>query len=280
MNTVDRKEPLGVIPIREVMRMSDYSFERLVEIMEILRSENGCPWDREQTHESIKNDTLEESYELIEAIENKDDPNMLEELGDLLFHVVFHAQIAKDEERFVVDDVLKSIIDKMIRRHPHVFDVAEAEDSNQVLKQWDAIKKDEKDHKTYTDDLRSVPKAMPALMRAEKVGRKAAKIGFDFENENQLMNKLHEEVSEASEAMKIGDLEHFEEEIGDILFQIVNISRFFQINPENALTKATEKFINRFEGIEELAAAEGRSLDGLTLMQMDEYWDRIKHTDA
>ncbi len=262
------------------MESNNYDFQHLVEIMKILRSENGCPWDREQTHESIQKDTLEETYELMEAIENKDDPNMLEELGDLLFHVVFHARIAEEDNRFTIDDVLKSITEKMIRRHPHVFDTTQADDSEQVLKQWDAIKKDEKQHETITDDLRSVPKAMPALMRAEKVGKKAAKVGFDFENEFQLMNKLQEEVEEASEAMKSGDLEHFTEEIGDLLFQIVNISRFFKINPENALTKATEKFINRFEGIEELAAAEGRKLDGLTLMQMDEYWDRIKQRDA
>ncbi len=262
------------------MESNNYDFQHLLDIMKTLRGENGCPWDREQTHESIQKDTLEETYELMEAIDNKDDLNMLEELGDLLFHVVFHARIAEEDNRFTIDDVLKSIIEKMIRRHPHVFDSAEVEGSDQVLEQWDEIKKIEKKHKTITDDLRSVPKAMPALMRAEKVGKKAGKVGFDFENENQLMNKLQEEVEEVSEAMKKGDLEHFTEEIGDLLFQIVNISRFLKINPENALTKATEKFINRFEGIEELAAAEGRELDGLTLLQMDEYWDRIKQRNV
>lgn len=256
-----------------------YTFEELVEILKILRSDHGCPWDREQTHESIKNDTLEEAYELVEAIDNKDDANMAEELGDLLLHVVFHSQIGADEGRFTIEDVLRSIIDKMIRRHPHVFHDEVAEDSDEVLRQWDAIKKVEKDHATHTDTLRSIPKAMPALVRAAKVGRKAAKVGFDFENESQLFGKLGEEVEEMLEAAKKGDFVHLEEEIGDILFQIVNIARFFQLNPENALTKATEKFITRFEGVETLATADSLCLDDLSLKQMDEYWDRVKLND-
>jgi len=259
---------------------SEYTFDRLLKIMEQLRSENGCPWDREQTNESIKNDTVEEVYELVEAINNNDDDNLIEELGDLLLHVVFHSQIGKDEGRFSIEDVLKSIIDKMIRRHPHVFSDEIAKDSEEVLVQWDEIKKIEKSHKNYTDTLRSVPKAMPALIRASKVGKKAAKSGFDFENSEQMFAKLTEEMQETKEAIEIGNKDYIQEEIGDMLFQIVNISRFFQLNPENALTNSTEKFINRFEGIEQLALADSKGLSDLSLSEMDEYWERIKLTES
>jgi len=253
-----------------------YTFDELLNIMKILRSENGCPWDLEQTSESLRNDTLEEAYELVEAINNKDDDNLVEELGDLLLHVVFHSQIGMDENRFTMEDVLKSIIDKMIRRHPHIFKDEIAETAEEVLIQWDEIKKIEKNHKTHTDVLKSIAKAMPALVRATKVGKKAAKVGFDFENSDQLISKLQEEVQETIEAVKLGDINHLQEEIGDLLFQITNLSRFFQLNPENALTNATEKFINRFEGIEELAMAESLDLSDLSLKQMDDYWDRVK----
>lgn len=254
----------------------NYSFEGLMDILKILRGNNGCPWDREQTNESIKNDTLEETYELIEAINNKDDENLAEELGDLLLHVVFHTEIAAEEERFTMEDVLKSIIDKMIRRHPHVFQDAIANDSEEVLVQWDEIKKVEKSHTSHTETIKSIPKAMPALVRASKVGKKAAKVGFDFENTEQLIDKLKEELAETIEAMELGEINHIEEEIGDLLFQIVNLSRFFKLNAENALTKATEKFITRFEGIEELARLESLDLSDLSLTQMDDYWDRVK----
>ncbi len=253
-----------------------YTFSQLLDIIKVLRSDNGCPWDREQTHDSIKNDTLEEVYELIDAINNKDDENIIEELGDLLLHVVFHSQIGADEGRFTNEDVLESIITKMIRRHPHVFATEVANNSDEVLKQWDEIKKVEKNHKTHTQVLRSVPKAMPALMRASKVGKKASKVGFDFENKKQLIDKLQEELDETKKALKTGDLVHLQEEIGDLLFQIVNISRFFEINPENALTNATEKFINRFEGIEKLTLVDGLNLSDLTLEQMDGYWNIVK----
>ena len=254
----------------------DYTFDELLNIMRRLRGVDGCPWDIEQTNDSIKNDTLEEAYELVEAINNKDDDNLVEELGDLLLHVVFHSQIGVDENRFTMDDVLNSIIDKMIRRHPHIFKNEVANTPEDVLVQWDEIKKIEKNHQTHTDVLRSIPKAMPALVRATKVGKKAAKVGFDFENSDQLFDKLHEELEEIIEAVELGDINHLQEEIGDLLFQITNISRFFQINPENALTNATEKFINRFEGIEELAMADSLDLNDLSLTKMDEYWDRVK----
>lgn len=253
-------------------------FLNLVNIMKILRSENGCPWDKEQTNESIKNDTLEEAYELVEAINLKDDINLKEELGDVLLHIVFHSQIADDENRFSVSEVIDGINEKLIRRHPHVFGEALAEDAQQVLKQWDEIKNVEKNHTTMTETLKSIPKAMPSLVRASKIGKKAAKIGFDFQTADELLDKLDEEVLEIKEAIKVGEIDHIEEEIGDLLLQIVNLSRFFKLNAENALTKSVEKFINRFEGVEQLALAEGHDIADLSLMQLNELWDIVKLT--
>jgi len=258
------------------MKDKQYTFEELMEIMAILRSEQGCPWDREQTHQSIKNDTIEEAYELVEAINNNDDENMREELGDLLLHIAFHVQIAKEEARFDENSVLQGIIEKMIRRHPHVFENENAENAEEVLRQWDEIKKIEKNHLTTTDVMRSVAKALPALTRAAKIQKKAAKIGFDFLDEVQMMDKLDEEIQEMKEAVQKKNITLIEEEIGDMLFQIVNLSRFFGLNPENTLTNATEKFINRFEGIEEIANKQERAMDALSLNEMNELWEVVK----
>ncbi len=258
------------------MKNKQYTFEELLEIMAILRSEQGCPWDREQTHQSIKNDTIEEAYELVEAINNNDDENMCEELGDLLLHIALHIQIAKEEDRFDENGVLQGIIKKMIRRHPHVFENENVENAEEVLKQWDEIKKIEKNHSTTTDVMRSVAKALPALTRATKIQKKAAKNGFDFLDEVQMMEKLDEEVQEMKEAVQKKDKRLIEEEIGDMLFQIVNLSRFFGLNAENTLTNATEKFINRFEGIEEIANKQHRAMDALSLNEMNELWEVVK----
>jgi tetrapyrrole methylase family protein/MazG family protein len=258
------------------MKDTQYTFEELLKIMDILRSEQGCPWDREQTHQSIKNDTIEEAYELVEAINNNDDENMREELGDLLLHIAFHIQIAKEEARFDENSVLQGIIEKMIRRHPHVFENENAENAEEVLRQWDEIKKIEKNHSTTTDVMRSVAKALPALTRASKIQKKAAKVGFDFLDEEQMMDKLDEEIQEMKEAVQKKNITLIEEEIGDMLFQIVNLSRFFGLNAENTLTNATEKFINRFEGIEEIANKQERAMDALSLNEMNELWEVVK----
>lgn len=258
------------------MKDRQYTFEELLKIMDILRSEQGCPWDREQTHQSIKNDTIEEAYELVEAINNNDDENMREELGDLLLHIAFHIQIAKEEARFDENSVLQGIIEKMIRRHPHVFENENAENAEEVLRQWDEIKKIEKNHSTTTDVMRSVAKALPALTRASKIQKKAAKVGFDFLDEEQIMDKLDEEIQEMKEAVQKKNITLIEEEIGDMLFQIVNLSRFFGLNAENTLTNATEKFINRFEGIEEIANKQERAMDALSLNEMNELWEVVK----
>ena len=263
--------------------MNQYTFNDLLEIMKKLRAENGCPWDREQTNESIKNDTLEEAYEVVEAINNQDDENLAEELGDLLLHVVFHSRIKEEEGRFTVEDVIQGIVEKLIRRHPHVFPPQGNEKNNvnaseEVLIQWEEIKQKEKNYKEHSQGLRNVPKALPALTRAYKVQKKAARCGFDFVNEEQLVDKLQEELTEVKNALLEDDFVNLDEEIGDLLFQTVNIARFFKINPENALTNATEKFINRFEGIEQLAVANGKRLDDLSLKQMDELWEQVKRS--
>ncbi|QUI25545.1 nucleoside triphosphate pyrophosphohydrolase [Vallitalea pronyensis] len=258
------------------MFSKEYSFQDLLNIMKLLRSDDGCPWDRVQTHDSLRNATLEETYEVLDAIDNKDMDNLKEELGDILLHVVFHSQIASDNHVFTVDDVIHGICEKLIRRHPHVFQAKEQKTPDEVTIKWDEIKKIEKNHVSYSDDMKKVPKAMPALMRAAKVQKKARDVGFDFQNIDEAMSKVHEELSELQEAINSEDLSHISEEYGDLLFSIVNISRFFQLNPEFSLTNATEKFINRFEGIENLAKQQGLSIRDMTITQLDKLWEQQK----
>lgn len=255
-----------------------YTYEDLVQVMHLLRSEEGCPWDREQDHKSLKVTTLEEAYEVVEAINQEDDENLVEELGDLLLQVVFHAQIAKDEARFTMNEVIDGIVTKLIRRHPHVFADAEARDSGEVLASWDAIKREEKSHDAVADELKSVPKALPSLTRAHKVQKKAARVGFDFPHWQDAFEKVEEEVQELKEAFIEGDKEKMDEELGDALFSIVNIARFFGANPENSLTNTIEKFINRFEGVEKLAKSRGLDLEAMDLQDMDALWDEVKLT--
>ncbi|VDN48096.1 Nucleoside triphosphate pyrophosphohydrolase [Petrocella atlantisensis] len=262
--------------INIVKKGDTYSFEDLLEVMTILRSEEGCPWDREQDHVSIKNAVIEEAYELVEAINKNDLSNLKEELGDLLLQVVFHSQIGKEAETFTIDEVVDGIVQKLLRRHPHVFDTVLAEDSETVLDQWDKIKLEEKSITTVTQDLRQVPKVLPALIKAGKVQKKVGKIGFDFPDFHSAFGKLTEEAQELMEAYENKDLKAIEEELGDLLFSVVNISRFLGLNPENALTNALEKFINRFEGIENLAVSRGQDIRQMDLTQMDALWSEVK----
>lgn len=264
--------------MNQLLEKERYSFEDLIKVMNILRGENGCPWDREQTHESIKGDTLEEAYEVVEAINNKDISNLKEELGDLLLHVVFHSKIAEENKDFNISEVINDIVVKLIRRHPHVFNNEEAETSGQVLKRWDEIKKIEKQYTTYTEQLEGVPMAMPALTRAAKVQKRAAKVGFDFPDSTEAFMKLKEEFSELGEAILHNENEAVDEEFGDLLFSMVNISRFFGINPEISLTNATKKFINRFKGIEEIAQNKGFDLKKLSISEMDNLWKEVKRS--
>ena len=253
-----------------------FDFSDLILMIEALRGEGGCPWDKEQTHESLKPQTIEEVYEVIEAIDNADMANLKEELGDVLLHVVFHSQIARENEDFEIGDVIHELVTKMVRRHPHVFGNRAADSADEVLVNWEQIKQEEKTFTSYTQELLSVPRALPSLLRAYKVQKKAGKIGFDFPDVDSAMDKLEEELNELKKAVKTGQKAEIDEEFGDILFSIVNISRFLKINPEIGLTNAIEKFINRFMGIEHLANEQGKSLDKLSLREMDDLWEAYK----
>lgn len=259
------------------MEEKRYTLEDLVEIIAALRAENGCPWDKVQTHESIRQDMLEETYEAIDAIDKGDMENLCEELGDMLMQVVFHAQIEREKGGFTMEDVIRGICEKMIYRHPHVFGNGEvqADTPEQVLVNWEQLKKKEKHTTTQTEVMRKVPDALPALLRAKKVQKKAADVGFDFYEAGGAMEKVMEECREFEEAVRLDD-GTAEEEFGDILFALVNISRFFKINPEFALTKATKKFINRFEYIEKSALSKGKELSDMTLEEMDLLWEEAK----
>ncbi len=257
-----------------------YTLEDLVTVMQTLRGENGCPWDRVQTHESLRQDMLEESYEAVDAIDKGDMKNLCEELGDVLMQVVFHAQIEEekgDNGAFTLEDVIRGICEKMVYRHPHVFGTGEvqADTPEEVLVNWEALKKKEKHTTTQTEAMKQIPDALPALIRARKVQKKAADVGFDFYEAGGAMEKVMEECREFEEAVRLDD-GTAEEEFGDILFALVNISRFFKINPEFALTKAIKKFINRFEYVENSALSEGKCLSEMTLEEMDLLWDEAK----
>lgn len=251
-------------------------FDELVKIMEILRSEKGCPWDRVQTHDTLKRYLLEETYELIEAIENKEPESIKEELGDLLLQIVFHSQIAKEEGNFDVEDVIQTIIQKMIGRHPHVFGEAEFKTPEEVLNQWDDRKREE--GKLHESILDGVPKALPALLKAYKIQSRVAKVGFDWDNIGGVIDKIKEELGEVEEAINSGEKDKIEEEIGDLLFSIVNLARFLKIDPETALRKTNRKFEKRFRKLEKLAKNKGKTLKDMTLKEMDNLWDEIKNS--
>lgn len=260
----------------EMLNKERYGFEDLLTIMGILRSDEGCPWDREQTHESIKMDTIEEAYEVIDAINHQDDEHLKEELGDMLLHVVFHSQIAKEDGKYNIEDVINGIATKLVRRHPHVFGSVSADSSEEVLKNWEAIKSEEKENPSISEEMAHITKALPALIRSRKVQKKAAKVGFDFENIEDAFKKIHEELDELQVAITSGDKNAIEDEFGDLLFSQVNISRFLGVNPELALTNATEKFINRFRGIEDMALKQGFKLEDMSLEAMDQLWHAYK----
>lgn len=251
-------------------------FDKFVEILKTLRSDHGCPWDREQTHKSLRQNLIEEAYEVIESIDNDDNANLREELGDVLLQIVMHSVIAEEENAFTIEDVIDEVSEKMIRRHPHVFGDVEADTSEEVLKNWDAIKKQEKKEKTIGESMQRIPKALPANIRAEKVQKKAAKVGFDFSNYKEALEKVYEELRELEEAKTTENTSEIEEEFGDLLFALVNLSRFLQINAENSLTNATNKFINRFVTIEALAEKGNKQFSELSIDEMNELWEQVK----
>ena len=253
-----------------------YDVNDLIDIVEILRSPGGCPWDIEQDHESIRRDFLEETYEVIEAINKEDRDGLLEELGDVLLQVVFHTQIEREKNSFDLNDVADGVCKKMIERHPHVFGNANAETSEQVLENWDVIKKQTKSQKSQTESMLSIPREFPALMRADKVQKKAAKVGFDWDSVDGALQKVSEELDELKEAITMGVVENANEELGDLIFSVVNVSRFINVDSEEALTKATDKFIDRFSKVEKMAEEKGLNMKETDLDELDKLWDEAK----
>lgn len=249
--------------------------QQLRAIIARLRAPEGCPWDREQTHASLRAGLIEEAYEVVEAINQRDDANLCEELGDLLLQPVFHAQIAEEEGRFNLDDVARRIVEKLLRRHPHVFGEDRCADSAEVLRKWDDIKRAEKGD-SATSALDGISGGLPALMRAEKVQKKAARVGFDWSEAAPVVAKIREELAEVEAELAQGSTSRIEEEIGDLLFSVVNLARKLKVDGETALQSATDKFSTRFRKVEALAKERGLALEKLTLAELDLLWDEVK----
>lgn len=253
--------------------MHEHTFDELLRIMTRLRKE--CPWDREQTNDSIKGHTIEEAYEVVEAIDHRNDADLQSELGDLLLHVVFHTEIAAEEGRFTITDVLGSIIDKLVRRHPHIFSDTEVSDSDDVKRNWEQIKMDE-GRESVID---GVPRSLPALLKAYRMQDKASKIGFDWERGEDVWNKVDEELHELRGAVAESNGHDIEAEFGDVLFSLVNYARFLRVNPEDALRRTIDKFDRRFRHVESRLREEGRAAEDATLEEMDRYWDEAKERE-
>jgi tetrapyrrole methylase family protein / MazG family protein len=244
----------------------------LMELASILRKK--CPWDRDQTSKSLKPYLIEEAYEAYEAIESDNNEHMKEEFGDLLYQIYAHSEIAHEGKGFTIDDVANGIIEKLIRRHPHVFGDDRVNDKHDVIRNWEIIKKKEKAHRESILD--GVPKQLPALLKAYRIQQKASRIGFDWEKGEDIIKKLDEEINEFKEVLKITDKEKLKDEAGDVLFTIVNILRFIDINPEEALSSTIQKFIHRFKFIELESARKNRNLNEMSLSEMDELWEKAK----
>lgn len=257
-------------------RKDSYNIQDLVEIMRLLRAPGGCPWDAQQTHESIKKNLIEETYEVIEAINKNDNDLLCEELGDLLMQVVFHACMETEKGAFNFDDVCDGICKKLIERHPHVFGETIISGVDDVLTNWDDIKRKTKGQKTTTQSMLSVPRELPALMRAAKLQKKAADVGFDWSDVSGALDKLQEEIDELRQAVKNEDSENMTEELGDVLFSAVNVSRFIKADAEESLTAASDKFLSRFTTVEKLAGERGIDMKASSLDELDRLWDEAK----
>ena len=258
------------------MDINYYSFEHLRNIMARLRAPDGCPWDKEQTHQSIKEYLLEEAYEFIEAVESGDPAHMREELGDVLLQVVFHAQMGAEAGTFDLDQVIHELSDKLVRRHPHVFGEVAVTGSDEVVVNWDAIKNAEAGKETRKSRLDGIPTTFPALVRAKKLQLRAAKDGFDWPSAEPVWEKLEEEIQEVREAIAEGDADHLEDELGDLLFVVVNLARKLGVDPEIALQRANRKFEGRFRKMEAMVETQGRKLSDLDLVAQDALWDEAK----
>lgn len=264
-------------------RAAGEAFARLVAIMRRLRAPGGCPWDREQTIASLAPYLLEETYEVLDAIEREDWAALQEELGDLLLQPVFQAEIAGGEGRFTIVDPLNAIVEKLIRRHPHVFGTVEAETPGEVLRNWERIKQGERSRKSENAGngsepslLDSLPRAMPALAEAQRITSRAAKVGFDWPNIREVLGKLHEEIGELDEARQAGDADKVEDEFGDLLFVMANLSRFLKVDAEQALRRTNLKFRQRFAYIERRLRERGRDMQAVTLEEMEALWQEAK----
>lgn len=268
-------------------------FERLVAVQARLRAPNGCPWDREQTHESLRTYLIEEAYEVLEALESENDAKFVEEMGDLLLQIVFHSQIAQEGSRFSISDVIREIHDKMIRRHPHVFGESRVKDSAEVLRNWEQIKTEERRSNAAEADagagsgparegslLDGVSRGLPAALEAFQLTRKAARIGFDWEDAGGILEKMREEMAELQNALKAKVPGKMEEELGDLLFAAVNLARFLKMDPEIALKKANAKFSRRFRAMEKLARERGREFKNLPREEMEALWDVTKKIEG
>lgn len=264
------------------------TFEDLTNLMKRLRSDGGCPWDKEQDHQSLKPYLVEETYEVIDAIDSGNDDKLKEELGDLLYQILFHSQISEENGTFTINDVLALGVEKMTRRHPHVFADSKANNSEEVLKQWHEIKKTEEGHKERKYAVDGLPKHLPALQKAQKIQKKVSRVGFDWSNIKDVIAKVEEEFVEFKneidhirndvpiESQVESNRTAIEEEMGDFIFAIVNLSRFLKLDTENVLQKAIQKFSNRFKRLEDFLNANGKSVEDATLEEMDQTWNEIK----
>jgi tetrapyrrole methylase family protein / MazG family protein len=252
-------------------------FSKLRQIIAELRGPNGCPWDKEQTHQSLKKYLIEEAYELIEAIEEEDIDHIIEELGDVLLQIMLHAQIGEDDGYFSIDEVIESISAKMIRRHPHVFGDKHAETADDVMKNWQEIKKEEKGEQKAKSLLDGVGMHLPNALRAYELQKKAAKVGFDWDKVEEALEKVKEEISEFEVEMEKNDQELLLKEFGDILFALINVARFYKINPEEALFSTNQKFIRRFAFVEQSVRDSGKNFEDYSLMELDEFWNKAKN---
>ncbi len=253
-----------------------YNIEDLVEIIRLLRAPGGCPWDAEQTHESIKKNLIEETYEVIEAINKDDKAALCEELGDLMMQIALHSQMEAEAGVFDMNDVADGVCKKLVERHPHVFGEVTIGGVDDVLTNWDAIKRKTKGQKNTTESMLSVPRELPALMRATKLQKKAADVGFDWPDVGGALDKLSEEIAELRAAIAANDKQNISEELGDILFSAVNVSRFIKVDAEEALTDASDKFLARFTQVEALASERGIDMKNSSLEELDALWDEVK----
>jgi tetrapyrrole methylase family protein / MazG family protein len=265
-------------------------FEKLVALQARLRAPDGCPWDREQTHATLRTYLVEEAYEVLDALESGGDAKFAEEMGDLLLQIVFHSQIASESGRFTVADVIREVYEKMVRRHPHVFGKQRAKDANEVLKHWEQIKREERRSKvtpatsqreeTAESLMDGVPRGLPALMEGFQLTRRAARVGFDWGDIAGIFDKLFEEASELRQALAGGDAQRIESEVGDILFVVGNLARFLHIDPEIAMKKANAKFSSRFRAMERLAKSSGTTFSSVPRPEMESLWDAAKQSES